>query len=57
MFLEMWKLICDSVHPQLSDKKLSRKCLENVQEHICIVCQLLSYKFRKTKDWLNPHHD
>ena len=31
--------------------------LENIQEHICIGFQLLSYKFRKIKDWLNPNND
>ena len=30
--------------------------MENI--HICIRLQLpLSYKFRKTKDWLNQHND
>ena len=42
---------------QLSDKKLFWKCLENIQEHICIRLQRLSYKFRETKDWLNPLND
>ena len=32
--------------------------MENIEEHICIGLQpLLSYKFRETKDWLNPHSD
>ena len=26
-------------------------------KHICIELQLLSYKFCKTKDWLNPYND
>ena len=55
LFLKIWNLIYDSGHPQQSDKKLSRKCLEYVQEHMCIGFQLLSCKFRETKDWLNPH--
>ena len=42
--------IYDSGRPQFSDKKLFRKYLENIQEHICIGFQLsLSYKFRETK--------
>ena len=36
---------------------LSTKCLENIQEHIYTGFELLRYKFRKTKDWLNPHND
>ena len=47
----------DSGRQQLHDKKLFWKCFENIQEHICIGLQLLSYKFRKAKDWLNPHND
>ena len=31
---------------------------ENIQDHICIGLQVsLSYTFRKTKDWVNPHND
>ena len=39
-------------------KSYSENVLENIQEHICIRLQVtLSYKFRKIKDWLNPHND
>ena len=31
--------------------------LENIQKHICMRSQLLSYKLRKIKDWLNLHND
>ena len=54
LFLKTWKVIYDCGRP-LSDKKLFWKYLENIQEHICVRLQLLSYKFRETKDWLNPH--
>ena len=44
----------DSDRLQSSGKKLFWKYLENIQEHICIELEVsLSYKFRKTKDWLN----
>ena len=33
-FSKYESLIHDSAHPQLSIKKLSRKCLENIQEHL-----------------------
>ena len=57
LFLKIWKLTFDCRRPQLSDEKLFWKYLENIQDHICIGLQVsLSYRFRKTKDWLNPHN-
>ena len=58
MFLKIWKLMYDSGRLQWSGKKLLWKYLENIEEHICIGLQAsISYKFRKTEDWLNPHND
>ena len=56
MFLKTSKPIYDG-GLQLPDKNLFWKCLENIQEYIWIRLQLLSYKFRETKDRLNPHND
>ena len=35
----------------------SENVWKNIMKHICIELQLLSYKFCKTKDWLNPYND
>ena len=48
----------DSGRLQFFVKKLFRKYLENIQEHIYIGLQIyLSYKFHKTEDWLNPYNN
>ena len=58
LFLKIWKLKYDTDRLNLSGKKLFWKCLENIQEHICIRLQVsLSCKFRKTNNWLNSHND
>ena len=50
LILKIWKLIYDSGRPQLADKNLFWKYLENIQEHICIRLKLWwRYKFLKLK--------
>ena len=42
LFLKIWKFIYERGRPQLPDKKLFWKYLENIQEHICIWLQVTS---------------
>ena len=42
LFLKIWKFVYGRGRPQLPDKKLFWKCLENIQEHICIGLQVTS---------------